>query len=52
MSAAMALIGLALIIRTIAAGGSLNATGILLGVMFMLAGSLRLYVQTRGRRGR
>jgi hypothetical protein len=48
----MVLIGVALIIRTIAAGGSLDATGIVLGVMFMLAGGLRLYAQTRAGRNR
>jgi hypothetical protein len=52
MSSAMVLIGFALIIRTIAAGGALDATGIVLGVMFMLAGGLRLYAQARGDRSR
>jgi hypothetical protein len=49
MSLAMIVIGFALIVRTIAAGGALTATGILLGVLFILAGVVRLYVQMRGR---
>jgi hypothetical protein len=49
MSLLMVVIGFGLIIRTIVAGGALNATGILLGALFILAGVIRLYVQTRGR---
>jgi hypothetical protein len=49
MSFVMIVIGLALIVRTIVAGGAVNATGILLGALFVFAGALRLYVQTRGR---
>ena len=49
MSLAMVGIGLALIVVTIAAGGSVSATGILLGALFVLAGALRLYLQLRGR---
>ena len=43
----MVLIGLALIVRTVAAGGSAIATGIVIGVLFVVAGAARLYVQTR-----
>jgi hypothetical protein len=48
MSFLMIVIGFALIIRTIVAGGALNAMGILLGALFVLAGVIRLYIQTRG----
>jgi hypothetical protein len=47
MSIAMVLIGVTLIVRTIVAGGGAVATGILLGVLFVLAGGARLYVQSR-----
>jgi hypothetical protein len=49
MSLLMVVIGLGLIVRTIVAGGAVIATGILLGVLFILAGLARLYLQTRGR---
>jgi hypothetical protein len=49
MSAAMLVIGIALIVRTLAAHGSLDAAGILLGALFMLGGGLRLYAQNRMR---
>jgi hypothetical protein len=44
MSIAMVVIGVALIARTIAAGGGALATGILLGILFLLAGAGRLYL--------
>jgi hypothetical protein len=44
----MVLIGIALLVRTIAAGGGVATTGILLGVLFILAGAGRLYLQSRG----
>jgi hypothetical protein len=47
MSGAMLVIGLALIVRTIAAGGTVLSMGILLGVLFVLAGAMRLYGQIR-----
>jgi hypothetical protein len=46
-SIAMMLIGIALIVRTLAAGGGAIATGIVLGVLFILAGAARLYLQLR-----
>jgi hypothetical protein len=49
MSAIMIVIGVAIIGRTVAAGGGALATGILIGVLFIAAGGLRLYVQTRQR---
>ena len=44
----MILIGVALIVRTLVAGGGALATGIVLGVLFVLAGLARLYLQRRG----
>jgi hypothetical protein len=49
MSAVMVVIGCVLIVRTIVAGGAVSATGILIGILFVLAGALRLYAQLRGR---
>jgi drug/metabolite transporter (DMT)-like permease len=48
LSALIAVIGVAIIVRTVAAGGSPISVGLLLGVMFVLAGCGRLYVQRRG----
>jgi hypothetical protein len=48
LSIAMILIGVALVVRTLAAGGGAIATGIVLGVLFVLAGAARLYLQLRG----
>jgi uncharacterized membrane protein HdeD (DUF308 family) len=49
MSVAMIVVGIAVIIRTIAAGGGPVSTGILLGALFIFGGVMRLYVQTRMR---
>ena len=49
MSILMIVIGIAILIRTIAAGGGAAATGVLLGVLFVAAGGGRLYLQYRGR---
>lgn len=43
----MIVIGVALIVRTLAAGGGGLAMGLLLGVLFVVAGAGRLYVQHR-----
>jgi hypothetical protein len=48
LSIAMILIGVVLIVRTLAAGGGAIATGIVLGVLFVAAGAARLYLQLRG----
>ena len=45
---AMILIGIALVVRTLVAGGGAAATGLVLGILFMLAGAARLYLQLRG----
>jgi hypothetical protein len=44
---AMVLIGLALIVRTLVAGGGAVAIGIVLGVLFVAAGAGRFYVERR-----
>ena len=48
MSIVMIVIGIALVVRTLVAGGGALATGIVLGVLFVLAGLARLYLQRRG----
>jgi len=48
MSVLMMVIGIALVVRTLAAGGGALATGVLLGVLFIAAGAGRLYLQFRG----
>ncbi len=47
MSILMVLIGIALLARTLIAGGGAIATGVLLGVLFIFAGLARLYLQLR-----
>jgi hypothetical protein len=48
LSLVMVVIGIALLVRTLAAGGGGLATGVILGVLFVLAGVGRLYLQSRG----
>jgi hypothetical protein len=45
MSILMILIGIALFVRTLAAGGGGLAIGLILGVLFAAAGAGRLYLQ-------
>jgi hypothetical protein len=47
LSAALLLIGIALIGRTIAAGGGVASIGVLLGVLFLAAGAGRLWLAAR-----
>jgi hypothetical protein len=49
LPAAMVLIGLALIVRTLAAGGAVDAVGLVLGILFVAAGAGRLYLERRWR---
>lgn len=49
LSGALVVIGVALIARTVAAGGGPLATGVVLGVLFTLAGAGRLWLQERRR---
>ncbi|MBS1870744.1 MAG: hypothetical protein JSS99_13900 [Actinobacteria bacterium] len=51
LSLAMIAIGVALVVRTLAAGGGGAAIGVVLGVLFVAAGGARLYLQSRQRRG-
>jgi multisubunit Na+/H+ antiporter MnhB subunit len=47
LSLAMIVIGVALVVRTLAAGGGALATGVVLGLLFVAAGAARLYLQGR-----
>jgi hypothetical protein len=49
-SAVLVILGVAMIVRTIAAGGGPLSLGILLGVLFVLAGAGRIAI-ARGMRG-
>ena len=53
LSALLVLLGIAIIVRTIAAGGGPLAFGLLMGVLFIAAGIGRMYINNRmaGRRG-
>jgi multisubunit Na+/H+ antiporter MnhB subunit len=51
LSLAMIVIGVLLVVRTLAAGGGGLALGLILGVLFVVAGSARIYLQTRQERG-
>ncbi|MCW2986000.1 MAG: hypothetical protein JWR63_3570 [Conexibacter sp.] len=51
MSWILVVLGVALIVRTFAAGGGALALGLLLGVLFIAAGVGRLYVNARLARG-
>ena len=50
-SVVLVLLGAAIVVRTLAAGGGLLSVGILLGLLFMLAGAGRIYI-ARGARPR
>jgi hypothetical protein len=47
MSMLMILVGVALVARTVLAGGGAGAVGIVLGILFVAAGAGRLYLQRR-----
>ena len=47
LSVAIALLGVAMVIRTIAAGGGGTSLGVLLGAVFVALGLARLYLSTR-----
>jgi len=49
MSSLMMLIGVALLVSTLARGGGPLAIGVLLGVLFVAAGAGRLYIARGGR---
>ncbi len=48
MSVLMVIVGIVLLVRTVAAGGGGLATGVILGVLFVAAGAARLYLALRG----
>jgi len=48
LSAAMVAIGIAMLVRTLGAGGGPLALGTVLGVLFVVAGAGRLYFTWRG----
>ena len=47
LSALMIVIGVAIVARTVAAGGGPLALGLLLGLLFVAAGAGRLYAERR-----
>jgi hypothetical protein len=47
LPALMALVGVAIIVRTLANGGGPIAMGLIIGVLFVAAGALRIYVEHR-----
>jgi hypothetical protein len=49
LSVLLVLVGLALIVRTIVAGGGVGALGIVIGVLLVAAGAGRLWVARRTR---
>jgi membrane-bound metal-dependent hydrolase YbcI (DUF457 family) len=51
LSAILVLLGVAIVVRTIAAGGGGLAFGLLIGVLFVAAGLGRLYLSGLLRRG-
>jgi hypothetical protein len=48
MSLLMVVVGVAIVVRTIVAGGGALALGIVVGVLFTLAGAGRIWVARRG----
>ena len=47
LSALMVVIGIAIVIRTIAEGGGAIAFGLIVGLLFVAAGAGRLYLERR-----
>ena len=48
LSAAMAVLGVVMLVVTLSRGGGPLTTGVLLGVLFLAAGAGRLYLAVRG----
>jgi hypothetical protein len=48
LSVAMLVIGVALIVRAVSAGGGPLAVGVVFGLLFIAAGAGRLWVASRG----
>jgi hypothetical protein len=51
MSAVLALLGVVLVVRTLAGGGGPLALGVIIGVLFALLGAARLFLARRRPRG-
>jgi hypothetical protein len=47
LSALMVVIGVAIVVRTVAEGGGAIAFGVVVGVLFVAAGAGRLYAERR-----
>ena len=47
LSAVMVVLGMAIIVRTLAAGGGPLAVGLLMGLLFIAAGAGRLWAERR-----
>ncbi len=47
LSAAMALLGVAMLVSTLARGGGPLASGVIFGLLFILAGAGRLWAERR-----
>ena len=47
LSSVLVLLGVGILVRTIAAGGGPGAVGILMGVLFVAAGAGRLWAERR-----
>lgn len=47
LSGAMLLLGVAIVARTVGAGGGVLSVGVLLGILFVLAGGGRLWIALR-----
>jgi hypothetical protein len=47
LSGLMVLIGLAMVVRALAAGGGAGAFGVLVGALFVAAGAGRVYAERR-----
>jgi hypothetical protein len=47
LSTLMVVIGLAIVVRTVAEGGGAAAFGVLVGLLFVAAGAGRLYAERR-----
>ena len=48
LSAAMVVVGIAMLVRTLAAGGGPFALGTILGVLFVAAGAARMWLTRKG----
>jgi hypothetical protein len=49
LPALMLLLGIAIVVRTLVAGGGATSVGLLFGVLLALAGALRIWVERRRR---